>query len=226
MKPLLLLFSLPILITAAQTTRPSDDSGQTRLAVTIRGRPAGYATLSQHLEANGEKVVELRMRLESPSQKVQLHTEAHYDKSGNPTRKVQETNVPGGAFHKQVIATFGKDGAHVVLVDGEKRSVKTVTLAAAAPRASLSEFWFIRDQPKVGQTEKAYQFNADTLEWELVETVYKGKRKMKFEDREITAHEVVSHRGDQTTTAYLDDAGLPVLIEQGDIRMVKLWPKK
>jgi hypothetical protein len=124
-----------------------------------------------------------------------------------------------------VIATFNKDGASVTLLDGGKRTVKAVSLAATAPRTSLSEFWFIRDMPKSGQFEESYQFNVDSLEWELVRSDYRGKKTLKIEGRSVAVHEVTSKRGDKVTTAYLDDKGLPVLVDQGDVKMVKIWPK-
>lgn len=198
---------------------------QTRLSVTVSGHPAGYATVNQRLQPDGSKIVELRMELASGDRKVKLTTEARYDAKGNPLRKFQEAIIAGGALNKQVIVTFGKDGANVVILDGGKRTMKNVSLAATAPRITLSEFWFIRDMPKPGQAEQAYQFNPDSLSWELVKTEYRGPKTLKIDGRSVPVHEVVSKRGDKETTAYLDEQGLPVLIDQGDIKMVKMWQK-
>lgn len=198
---------------------------ETRMTVTIGGHPAGYATLSQKIQQDGTKIVELRVELGVDKRKVKLTSEARYDPKGLPLRKFQQTIVSGGDVNKQVIATFAKDGANLVLLDGDKRSVKNVSLAATAPRACLSEFWFIRDNPKPGQTEEAYQFNPDTLSWEIVTTKYVGPRTLKIEGHSVAVHEVLTKRGDKESTSYLDDAGLPVLVDQGDLKMVKIWPK-
>jgi hypothetical protein len=198
---------------------------QTRMSLTIRDHPAGYATLSQKIQPDGSKTVELRLELTSANQKVKLTSEARYDAKGMPTRKFQEALMAEGKLQKQVIATFNKDGASVTLLDGGKRTMKNVPLVATAPRASLSEFWFIRDAPKPGQFEETYQFNTDTLEWDLVRTDYRGRKTLKIQGRSISVHEVSSKRNGKVTTAFLDDQGLPVLIDQGDVKMVKIWPK-
>lgn len=214
---------LILLLVALTTTVLS--IGETRMAVTISGHPAGYATLSQKIQQDGTKIVELRVELGTDKRKVKLTSEARYDAKGLPLRKFQQTIVSGGDINKQVIATFAKDGANLVLLDGDKRTVKSVSLAATAPRACLSEFWFIRDKPKAGQTEETYQFNPDTLSWEIVTTKYVGQKTLKIEDRSVAVHEVVTKRGDKESTSYLDDAGLPVLVDQGDLKMVRIWPK-
>ncbi|HVT11979.1 MAG TPA: hypothetical protein VHE55_06905 [Fimbriimonadaceae bacterium] len=199
--------------------------GEARLTITMRGHPAGYATLSQRIQRDGTKVVELRIELGSDQHKVKLSSEARYDAKGIPIRKFQQTIADVGDINKQVIATFSKEGANLVLLDGGKRSVKNVSLAQAAPRACLSEFWFIRDKPKPGAVEETYQFNTDTLAWEIVRTEYRGVRKLTIEGHTVSVHEVSTKRGDKESTSYLDDEGLPVLVDQGDIKMVKIWPK-
>ena len=199
-------------------------TAETRMAVSIAGHPAGYATLSQKLQQDGSKDVELRLELTAPNSKVRITSQARYDSMGLPIRKFQETTGPG-TQHLQVVITFGKDGASVVSLNNDKRSVKNIPLVATAPRASLSEFWFIRDMPKQGQVEKTYQFNADSLEWEIVTIEYHGKRKLKVEGHSVDVHEVVTKRGDKETTSYVDNQGLPVLVDLGNVKMVKIWPK-
>jgi hypothetical protein len=198
---------------------------QTRMGLTISGHPAGFATLSQKIQPDGSKLVELRLELTAANQKVRLTSEATYDAKGMPIRKFQEAIMPGGKLQKQVIATFNKDGAAVTLLDAGKRTMKNVALFPTAPRSNLSEFWFIRDKPKPGQFEETYQFNTDSLDWDLVRTDYRGKKTLKIEGRSVSVHEVISKRGSKVTTAYLDDQGLPVLVDQGDVKMVKIWPK-
>lgn len=199
-------------------------AAETRLAITMNGRPAGYATLSQRVLAEGVKLVELRVELGSGPQKVNLRSEARYDAKGIPLRKFQETSI-GGKMKKQVVASFSAKGANVVVNDDGKRTVKDIPLVATAPRANLSEFWFVRDDPKVGASEEVYQFNMDSLEWEIVKTQYKGKKTIRLEDRSVEVHEIVTSRGQRKATSYVDDDGLPVLVDQGDVKMVKLWAK-
>lgn len=212
---------LPTLIALTAATLAA---AQARLTVTLGGRPAGYSTVSQKILPDGVKLVELRLELGSEPRKIQLRMEAKYDAKGLPMRKFQEMAV-AGKVQRHVIATFNKDGASIVLNEDGKRSVRNVTLAAAAPRATMSEFWFMKGSPRPGEIEEAYQFNMDSLTWELVHTRYAGKKSLKIEGRAIEVHEVVSKRGDRSTTSYLDGDGLPVLIDQGDMKMMRLWSK-
>ncbi|HTQ09260.1 MAG TPA: hypothetical protein VMI31_04245 [Fimbriimonadaceae bacterium] len=191
----------------------------------MNGHPAGYATLGQTIQKDGSKSVELRLELGTGAQKVHITSQSRYDAQGNPIRKFQETVAPAGGINKQVVITFGKEGANVIVLDGDHRTSKSVSLASAAPRASLSEFWFLRDSPKPGQTEETYQFSADSLQWEIVKTEYRGKKTIDAGGHKIEAYETVTTRGDQETTSYLDEHGLPVLIDQGSVKMEKIWPK-
>jgi hypothetical protein len=113
----------------------------------------------------------------------------------------------------------------VTVLDGEKRKMKTVAAPAGCSLVNLSEFWFIRDKPKPGQIETGYQFNTDSLEWEEVRTEYRGKKTVKIEGRSIPVHEVATRRGTKESLAFVDDQGLPVLIDLGDVKMVKIWQK-
>ncbi len=193
------------------------------MTISVRDHPAGYATLTQSLQKDGSKNVDLRIELTTANRTIKLDSQARYDPKGFPTRKFQETL--GGGVNRQVVVTFGAGGATVVTLDSGKRTVKNVSLVSAAPWASLSEYWFIRDMPKPGQTEQTYQFNTDTLEWELVRTEYRGKKTLTFEGHSIPVYEVVTKRGDKVTTSLLDSKGLPVLVDQGDAKLTKIWPK-
>ena len=212
------------LVVAAVATASYAHS-QTHLTISVNGHPAGYATLNQEIQKDGTKSVELRLELDSGSEKARITSQATYDPKGMPQRKFQETIMATGGINRQVVVTFDKSGANVVILDGDKRTTKSVSLASAAPRASLSEFWFLRDKPKPGQVEETYQFNADSLEWELVKTEYRGKKTLKVEGHSTAVNEILTKRGDKETTSYLDEQGLPVLVDQGDVKMVKIWPK-
>jgi len=212
-----------LLLVACTTTTVVQ--AQSRLAVTISGRPAGYATISQHLEKDGVKVVELRLELQIQGHSVKVDSQARYDPKGMPSRKFQETITADAGVHRQVVATFDNSGASLVILDGDKRSVKSVPLGASESRTNMSEFWFIRDIPKAGQVEETRQFNMDSLQWETVRTVFNGKKTLKIENHSVSVFEVVSKHGDQETTSYLDEHGLPILVDQGGVKMVKIWAK-
>ena len=103
-----------------------------------------------------------------------VRPEATYDAKGAPNRKFQATLVPSQKRRRHVVVTFNKEGASVVADLNGKRTTKKISLPATAQRDDASEFWFLRDQPKKGEVAKAYNFDIETLSWELVTTTYEG----------------------------------------------------
>lgn len=195
---------------------------QVKLALTIGGKNAGTAAINQHLNADGGKTVELRIEIISGGKKVHLSSQATYDSKGSPIRKFLETIVPGGQVQRQAIATFDSAGANVVVRTGDGRITKKVPLVPTAPRECLSEFWFVRDKPKPGQTAKSYSFNPDKLEWELTETTFVGTRPITLRGKKVQVHEIDTVQGDRKVVSFLDDRGLPVVVDDGTMRMERV----
>ena len=92
-------------------------------------------------------------------------------------------------------------------------------------RATLSEFWFLRDKPKAGAKEESYIFNVDSLEWELTTTTYIGPKTVTLAGHKFAAHELTMESNTRTTHEYLDEKGLPLLIEDGTIKIERLFGK-
>lgn len=193
---------------------PALGAAQIKMSVSLQGKAVGTASLAQKLAADGSKSVDVRMDLSMGQQKLTVRSQNSYDSKGNPVRKFMDSNIPGGALQKQVIVTFDTRGANVVQIDGGKRTTRQIPLVDSAPRANLSELWFVRVQPKVGEQVRTYVFNMDKLAWELQTTVYRGKKTIKHNGKSVAAHEVET-TGDRPTKAYLDEAGLPYLVELG-----------
>ena len=194
---------------------------QVKMSVEMSGHPVGTASITQVLKADGSKSVELRMDLTAGAQKLTLRSQNTYDRTGLPTRKFLESIIPGGKMQKQVIAGFDKDGANVVILDGGQRSTKKSALAPVAPRANASEFWLIRDKPKVGDKVESYVFNMDTMAWDLQTVEYKGLKSIQIGGKTVKAHEIET-TGPRKATAYLDDKGLPWMIESGATTMKRI----
>lgn len=189
-------------------------AAQTKYAVEISGKSVGTASLTQRLNADGSKSVDLKLDLQLNKQKLTIRSQNTYDKLGNPTRKFMDSNIPGGALQKQVITSFNEQGASVIQIDGGKRTTRDIPLVTTAPRTNPSEFWFLRDKPKAGDEVKTYVFNMDSLSWQLQRVIYRGQKTVKIGAKSIKAHEIETI-GERTAKAYLDDQGLPWLMESG-----------
>lgn len=196
--------------------------GQVKMVVLVEGRRAGIATLAQRLNEKGAKVVDMTIEIKSGDDHVKIESERIYDPNGAPTRMFQQVTVSGKDHsHNETIVTFDEDGANVVIDDDSDRTTKHIPLLASNPRDDPSEYWFVRDQPIVGETVVSYHFNIDTLVWEQVTTIYKGMRPVTTDGRREIANVVTSEQG----SAYLDINGLPLRLELPNSAMERLWEK-
>ncbi len=182
---------------------------QVKLRVATAGKLVGEARVSQRIVANGGKFVELRLQMNSPASHLTVTQQSTFDAKGAPVRKVMDVVDPTSHSKQQVIATFDAEGANLVIEKDGLRSTKKVSLLANAPRANASELWFAKTKPEIGAKSKAYVFDLNTLEWNLVETVYIG---LASTDGFDGAHRIKMTYPDHTVEAFLDDDGLPIRI--------------
>jgi len=197
---------------------------QVKMSIEVGGKVLGTASVTQQVKSDGSKFLEYRMDWTSGQTKMTLRSQNTYDKEGAPIRKFMEAIIPGGKMQRQIVATFDKEGANLVILDGGDRKTKQVPLTQTAPRKNKSEFWFLRDKPKVGDKVDSYVFNMDSLQWELQTATFKGTKSIEIGGKKILAHEVET-TGNRKATAFLDDHGLPWLIESGSMTMRRI-PEK
>lgn len=185
--------------------------GTAKLRVMHGTKQTGTATITQKLNAQGDKLVFLTFDLTSPDGKssARLRTETTYRSDGSPTRMFHEMTYGEAKKRRQVTVSFSTAGARAVVDDSGARNVKEAPLASPALMKDLSEFWFLRDQPKVGTTISSYHFDTTALDWSMVENKYLGKQNISWNGQTISAHKVKSQRA----VSYLDDLGLPLRIE-------------
>lgn len=189
------------------------------MRVEAAGRAVGFATVSHKLMPDGSKLVTLRMELTGANgATVRVRSETSYKSSGEPLRAFQETQVDKPVSRSSVTATFDAKGANVIVDEGGKRSVKSVDLVSTAPRAAVSEFWFLRQSPKPGERVQYYFFSATRLAWELQEMHYVGKTTFKLGNQTVPAHRVRTKQGEMI----LDEKGLPLRVEAESVTMIRL----
>jgi hypothetical protein len=191
--------------------------GQVSMDVVAGDRKVGTARLTQKLQPDGTKQVQVSLSLTGPQGSVTVREEATYQPSGAPLRQVVEMSDKDGKRLATIVATFDDDGAHVVTDAAGKRTSVKIPLGKALPRANVSEYWFVRDTPKVGAKVTYYRLNIRKQEWEQVTVRYLGKKPVKVGNQTIEAH--CLEQGDQT--AYLDDSGMPYLLKTPEMTLVR-----
>ncbi len=197
----------------------SQAHSQVKLKATSSGLPESLVTYSHKLSADGSKIITLTMDFSGrEGRTVRVRTERTYLKDGSPVRVFQEIISQRPAFRNSVTVTFDAKGAHAVIDESGKRTVKDIPLVNTAPRKCTNEFWFLRDKPKVGLSEKYYHFDSTKLEWRISEATYVGPTKVKIGGVQVAGHLVRSPEGD----AVLDDKGLPIRLDYGAVTMVRI----
>lgn len=192
---------------------------QMRLEIRAPGLPLSRGTYSHKLNADGSKLATMTMELASADgHKVHVRLDRVYAADGKPVRAFSETVGEKPRFRRVVTVEFDDAGARAVIDESGKRTVKAIALAPNAPRESVSEFWFLRDKPKIGQSTKAYYFDVSTLEWTLQSSTYVGPTQIKLNGTQISGHRIKTDTGE----AIVDDKGLPLRITMGAIEMYRI----
>lgn len=208
---------LPAILAA--TILAAAATGQVKLKTVSSGLPDGVASYSHKLLPDGSKFVQLSIEMRAANGRaIRVRSERTYSADGHPVRAFLESIAERPTSRRQATATFSGPSAHVVLDVGGKRSVSDVPLAAAAPRACLSEFWFLRDAPAPGAKVQYYHFDLATLAWVLEEAHYVGPAKVKVGSATYSGHHVRSKTGE----AWLDARGLPIKLVSPGVSMERL----
>ncbi len=179
--------------------------------VTLEGGAQGEARLTQTKRPEGGKTVRLVATLRRGSVNLELRSEATFDAQGSPLRKSQGYGPPGRAPQHETIVTFDAEGASAVVRERGVPKATKVALPAKLNRANAAETWFVAARPKPGDVAKAYTFDPDALEWTMTETTYVGPVK--------GGHLLRIARRDKKGEAVVDDAGIPVRLEEGGMKL-------
>lgn len=194
-------------------------SAQIKLNVIADGRRAGEASYSHKILPDGSKLVQLTISLQSQDGKaVNLRSETKYSPSGVAERMFHESLADKGRTRRQVTVTFDSEGAIAVEEAGGKRQTKRVPLVKTAPLENPSQFWFLRNVPKVGDRVRYYHFDVGSLSWELNMSAYLGPKEVTLGGKKMQGHQIQENR----SLAVVDAKGLPIVIELGGVRMERV----
>ncbi|MBN9501480.1 MAG: hypothetical protein BGO01_01535 [Armatimonadetes bacterium 55-13] len=134
----------------------------------------------------------------------------------------RSASIKQGKNSANLSATFSGRNASVVIDSNGKK----VTRVIPAPEGQLGDptmWWFVRDKPKVGTKVTYLTFNIVKLTWTSVSATYVGKKSIMVGTKKVSANQVSESRDGGTFNAYLDDKGLPLILEQPKVRFVRKW---
>lgn len=192
---------------------------QIKLAVQANGFPSSTATVFHKLLPDGSKLNQMTLEMNGPNgRKVRVRTERTYAPDGKPVRVFHEVIGEKPPMRRQVTVTFDASGARAIVDEGGKRSVKDVPLVESAPRECLPEFWFIRDMPKVGIGVKYYHFDANKVDWVVVQAKFVGPVEFSFAGKPVKAFKITTATGE----AIVDEKGLPYKVVESAVTMTRI----
>ncbi|MCB0825498.1 MAG: hypothetical protein KDC26_04870 [Armatimonadetes bacterium] len=192
-------------------------AGTTQMSVTSDNLN-GKATVENKILEDGSKYVRVSMMLEDAGgRSVNIQQESVYAKDGTPKRKLQVTNLAGGAAKQSVVVTFDSGGANVTVEAGGKTVKNYVSRPTGKRIEALPEFWIMRDQPKAGDVYNYYRFDLGMQNWVENKSTYHGTREIMVGGKKVKAHLVTN----DSARAYMDDKGEPLRIEQNSVVLEK-----
>ncbi len=187
--------------------------GAAHYKVTLEGGVEGTARCTVTRRPEGGKTVRFVIDLRRGNATLELRNDSTFDANGAPVRLSQVTGLPGKSPQHETIVTFDAAGANAVVRDLGVPKASHVSLAPKLSRANAAQKWFVDVRPKLGEVARAWTFDPDTLEWIVTETTYVGPTK--------GGHLLRVVQRDKPSTQIVDDAGVPVRIEQGETRLEK-----
>ena len=183
---------------------------QNRLRMYQGETPIGWVTISQRLTDDGGKTVELRTQTGTTPYLAKTHRQTTYDRDGRLTKIFIEQLT--GQARRQIIATFDAVGATVITADANSRTVQKFPWPTGAVQTRPSEFWFLREQPKLGATCEFTDFDPVTLMFKPVRVTYVGQEVLVIVRQNKSLAKIITKQGDVETPAWVDEIGLPVRV--------------
>lgn len=179
---------------------------QAKFDVLVKGKKAGVATYAVSPFQRGGRLTRLRIVLADGS-----ISESVSKSDATGTAVGSENSVRRGAASSKEAVTYSPRGDATIVRDKGKGIV--VPFDRRGSRKDPSETWFRGVRPAPGTWAVFRALDPRKRVWEEVKVTYVGKRGGGNIVRQL--------RNGLTTVFTLDDAGIPLVIESGDLRMIR-----
>jgi hypothetical protein len=180
------------------------------------GKVLGVTKYQSKITQDGGKLVSIKMTFGEGDSMFNFVSSSQWDKTAGPILKTQLVSDVKGNELSYLKITFSGGTATYLKREYGKSETKIVKAPARAEIHDLSEFWFIRDMPKVGQKHICRAFDASSLVWYTSEISYLGLEEKVFGDKKVNLHHAKSIRDKRTTNLWFNDKGEFVCSESSD----------
>lgn len=181
---------------------------QVKLALSMGGQPAGSATFAVKDLPNKGLSVRLEMAIEFQGVKFEGLLVDELDRNAMPVRRLESEKMQGES--RSTTITYGAKNVVIKRTQGGKTTTETIAIPKDAKTSMSSNFWFIRTRPKPGQTSTTTRYSNNKNGWETKTTKYVGPTTITLKGKSVKAHKLTQS---DSGVVYLDDKGMPLLIE-------------
>lgn len=148
---------------------------------------------------------------------VEIVEDYVYSNAGSPKSLTYEQIVNGHPY-MTVTATFATDGTadvHFTLPEGSNSR----NFAPPNGNATLdpTNLWFFKNKPKLGDKAEFDSFDAARGVWNHNSATYEKDEDVKVGDLSVSTHKLTFSSDTGNQTLFVDDRGIPVEIDQGQI---------
>jgi hypothetical protein len=195
--------------------------GQVKLDIYSNGKKAGTGSFGYTL-AGGNKTIELKMNIDQ-GQRTSMLIKTLVDAKGARQRE-EFVTVPTAdqSMTVRIATLFSTKAANVQITYGGKNLKRVINLPKdATTRNDPSEWWFITNVPKVGDSASYYSFSNQSLAWDITKVKFLGKKPVKLGSKTVQGNHLEQTQRGLVTNIYLDDKGLPLLIESPALKLVR-----
>lgn len=208
---------LPVLLFAAATSVAFSET--IHLAASAQGKSIGGGTATRTISPDKTAMTQVRLDLMQGGVPITIDGTTHYDSKCRPMNAT--INIKQGGQSAVFTVTYYNGGVKVrAVIQGQSHPIeKNVVWASKLDTADTTNRWFLSVQPKPGETV-AYQ-GFDTLKgrWHDIKITYVGKSTITIDKRKVSANMLRRQADGKTSTEYVDEKGMPLLIDDGTMKL-------
>ena len=177
------------------------------MEVSQAGTRVGTARFSIQITSTGSCVQHQTMNVSIQGRSLVFDETGRDDRNGVPLTRL--LHLSSGGQTAIVSVLFSNRVAKVVAKGPQGTRAKNVPAPKGGNLRNSSEFWFMRDHPRIGESVKYWQLDMEHSQWKEENDTYVGDETITIGGRKVRAHKVTTVDGPQ----WLDNKGMPLRLE-------------
>ncbi|MCC7229143.1 MAG: hypothetical protein IT203_02035 [Fimbriimonadaceae bacterium] len=182
------------------------------------GKSVGSLTYERILQGSTQTtIVDIAMTQGTEVLKIKITSK--FNAQGAPTSRTGE--ISAATYQVKIGMAFQSGSAKVTITNGKKSEIKMID---SKPKISIEDpsvWWFVKNKPVPKQNYRYQTISPATLAWSEVMVQYVGPGQVDLRGKKVSGHRVDETRGTERSTVWLDDKGMPLIIDQGTLKFIR-----